>query len=90
MSKIFLAMLVALLESVVSDCGFTPSSPPVALKTKYYPDGGWVVMRKQNGLMEGRIIFYYPTGSVKAIHYFHHDTFEGVQYTFYPDRRPET
>lgn len=47
-------------------------------------------MRKRDGLLEGRTLYYDPAGHLIASQHYRRDTLDGPQYEFYPDGRPMT
>ena len=86
MRQIILGVAAA---TYLSGCGPRPDSARHDTHETRFPDGSRVVSHKRDGLVEGRVILYDPTGYIRGIRYYLHDTLNGPQYLFYPNGRPQ-
>jgi hypothetical protein len=75
---------------LLAACNASPNpaaKPIITIEVANNADSTRTVARKVNGLLEGRTLVYQPTGEIAAILYFHRDSSEGIQRSFYPNGR---
>lgn len=64
-----------------------PAGPVATIEVTNNADSTRTVARKVNDLLEGRTLVYRTPGAIAAILYFHRDSSEGIQRSFYPNGR---
>src|SRR4051812_46941198 len=89
MRKVLAATWPSIMACGLSACNPTtgPMPPSVVLEVTTNPDSTRTIARKINGLLEGRALTYWPSGSLAGISYLHQGKLEGTQRRFYANGR---